>query len=56
MFAEWVMFVKRKELLGFNSQRVSLVLNFVIDPCESGMALVIGSTYDVAGYCVFKAL
>jgi hypothetical protein len=54
MFVEWVMFVKRKELLGFNSQRVSLVLNFVIDPCESGMALVIGSTYDVAGYCVFK--
>jgi hypothetical protein len=56
MFVEWVIFVKRKELLGFNSQRVSLVLNFVIDPCESGMALVIGLTYDVAGYCVFKAL
>jgi len=47
---------KRKELLVFNYQRVSLELNFVIDPCESGMTLVIGSTYDVAGYCVFKAL
>jgi len=56
MIVEWVMFVKRKELLGFNSQRVSLVLNFVFDTCKSRMALVIGSTYDVAGCCVFKAL
>lgn len=55
MFVEWVMFVNRKDLLDFNSQRVCLVLNFVIDPCESGIGLVIGLKYNLRDCCFFKA-
>lgn len=55
MFVEWVMYVNRKDLLDFNSQRISW-LNFVIDLRNQGRhwLLALQMTWQVVAF--FKAL